>query len=149
MNRTLCAVVPSNSEFLSRWASNRSEPFEWTRQSRGGGADLCVRSAGRLSGDHRSDGQRTHLDRLSPRPLGVHSSTPSAWGQRQGGGGADLCVRSAGRLSEDTAPMGREQTWIGPAPVRWASIRAHSAPWASDRVAGGRTSVSAPFDFRR
>jgi len=41
--------------------------------------------------------------------------------------------------------MGREQIWIGSAPVRWAAIRAHRAPGARDRVAGGRTSVSAPL----
>ena len=46
-------------------------------------------------------------------------------------------------------PMGREQIWIGPAPVRWASNRAPRPPGARDRMAGGRTSVSAPLGVCR
>jgi hypothetical protein len=45
--------------------------------------------------------------------------------------------------------MGREPIWIGSAPVRWASIRAHRPPGSRDRGAGGRTSVSAPLGIRR
>jgi len=75
---------------------------------------LCP-PAGHSSGDSRTAGQGTNLDRLGPRPLGVHPSTPCAWGQRQDGGGADLCVRSVGRLSGDDRAAGQKQTWIGPA----------------------------------
>jgi len=45
-------------------------------------------------------------------------------------------------------PLGREQTSTGTSPVRWSSLRTHRPPGASNRVAGGRTSVSAPLGIR-
>jgi hypothetical protein len=69
--------------------------------------------------------------------------------QNQHRGSADLCVRPLGIRRKIAVPMGREQIWTGPAPVRWASNRAPRSPGARDRMAGARTSVSAPLGMSR
>ncbi len=54
----------------------------------------------------------------------------------------------AGHSSEDPRTDGQRTTRGRPSPhLRWASNRAHRPPGARSRVAGGRTSVSAPMDI--
>ena len=98
-------MARSNSEVLSRWASNPRQPFEWTRQSRGGCGDLCVRSAGCASGDNRLGGQTNDRDRPNPRLrwASIRAHRVSGFRDR----GADLCVRSAGHSAEDTRADGQ------------------------------------------
>ncbi len=119
-------------ERLARWAGSwfgvrgptvrtksRLRPTKPARRERG----PLWPPAGHSSGDHRPDGQRTNLDRLGPRPLGVHPSPPSAWVQRQGGGGADLRVRSAGHSSGDNRGEGQANDLDRPGPAAGGGVR--------------------------
>jgi hypothetical protein len=74
-----------------RWTPIQRQPCEWTHQPGGGGADLCVRSAGCSSSETQSDGPPNDMDRPSP-PLDTHPKTtvrmdpPTGWR-----GGGPLC----------------------------------------------------------
>ena len=70
-----------------RWAENKlgsgwppsplgvhpRTPSAWGQRQGGGGADLCVRSAGCLSGDNRPDGQKQAWIGLAPHPFNGRS----------------------------------------------------------------------------
>jgi hypothetical protein len=74
----------------------------------------------------------------------VHRESSPEWSLRRGGGGADLCVRSAGYSSEITRTAGQPNHLDRES--RSASLRRHHPNGTRDRMAGGRTSVSAPLD---
>ena len=82
---------------------------------------------------------------------GTGSRQPHAGEERTGcAPGARTSVSApVGIHPQTSVPMGKEQPWIGPATVRWASIRAHRPRGPRNRVAGGRTSVSAPLGSPR
>ena len=127
MNAQRMAVGPIRVCTLPIGAFIRETPHRWAakplgsklqsapiRPSRRKGPKPAPRERGPLCppAAHQSDnprpaGQRTNLDRCSPRPLGFHPRRPFAWSQKQGGGGADLCVRSTGHLSENLRPDGQ------------------------------------------
>ena len=59
-----------------RWALNQRHPPARAQAQGGGGADLRVRSTGRLSEDHRPDGQPKTMDRPTTPPLGARPQHP-------------------------------------------------------------------------
>ena len=81
-NRLACE---SPARVRCRWA--RFEQIQ-----RGGGADLCVRAVGRLSGDNRRDGQRANSDRFGTPFVGRPSEHTLRLGPVTGWrGGGPLC----------------------------------------------------------
>jgi len=85
--------------------------------------------------------------RGSEPPMCAPPGTPFARGGQPGGGGADLCVRSAGIGSEEMRSDGQLKDLDRKA--RCARDCENHSKGAGSRVAGGRTSVSAPLGLDR
>jgi hypothetical protein len=119
VDRTLCALALSNSEFLSRWASN----IESIR-GRGG-----TRGCGRwgLIGKEPSAG----------RALAWIGSFSTPWGEKVPAGGMrGPPVRTTNR-PRPTQPGGRGG---GPlCPLRWIFVRRQSCRWADEGLGSARS----------
>jgi len=103
---------------------------EWNRRQGGGGADLCVRSAGYSSEITRTAGPPNHLDRES-RCASLRRHHPNGTGDRVAGGlsgVSDACVRlPIGTVSLRSKPSGAD-TEVRPPATRWLAP-GHGGLW--------------------
>ena len=120
--RTLCLPTLSSAGCLVRWGFDRRQPFARDEYTGGGGADLCVRSAG-----HSSE-KTVPMGRLKPwigllLALGIQRKTPfeggrlwdavfrlstDACGKRRGG-----TQRASGPLDRQVENLSYDGPWAG------------------------------------